>query len=56
MYRFEAGDKATGLIYNADGANSAKWYDETVKLEFAMFGFGSVMASAITCFTYLIMM
>jgi len=33
MYRFEKGDKATGLIYNAPAVGSAKWIDETKVLK-----------------------
>ena len=33
MYRFEKGDKATGLIYNAPAVGSAKWIDETEVLK-----------------------
>ena len=29
MYRFEMGDKAVGLIYNAPASGSAKWIDES---------------------------
>ena len=32
MYRFEKGDKATGLIYNSPADGSAKWLDETKTL------------------------
>ena len=33
MYRFESGDKATGYIYDKNGANTNdKWYDETKTL------------------------
>jgi len=56
MYRFEADDSATGLIYNPNETGSARWLDESVTLIGALFGFSSVMASALTVATYLMMM
>ena len=48
MYRFEAGDKAMGYIYNKTGTDAAKWIDELVTLKGAMSGLSTATISVIT--------
>ena len=57
MYRFEKGDRAAGLIYNADGADSKKWIDEIKELNSATMGLeaSSLAATAFSCLTYLML-
>ena len=53
MYRFEAGDKATGLIYNNNGSNADHWIDETRTLVGAMLGMNNlVCAIGVTLLTW----
>lgn len=57
MYRFEKGDKASGMIFNADGEDAGKWIDEEKTLASAFIGLETAAATAFTCFaTFLMLM
>ena len=58
MYRFEKGDKATGMMYLANESGAARWYDEKMTLNLAttLLGSGSVVATAISCLAYFMAM